>query len=194
MSEDLGRMGAALGDTASQFVEQALVLLFTGTDYSCYRHTDTMRMDDLLVRQRALSLLRDAKEAFQGAVSVWREAAIPPATREQPYPSPAIMSRLRSFERIIDAIDEKMTLVSAAPAPTADAVWKRFREESSLLGALRTHDLELVQACEGALKAVQALSAEALASRDDPAAALQTALTSVDHSLRVRRDLLAVTS
>jgi hypothetical protein len=182
----------AVGDTASDVIENALGLLFTGTDYSCYRRANDLRTDDLLVRRRASAQLIDAQTALRELTVDWQRTSIPPATREQPFPPQQALDRLHAFNRQADAIGDVEGLIRAVPSPATDAVFERFRTETPLLRQLLGSDLMLVQSCKAVNDAVADLTVDRMQNEEHPLAAVEAAVRAVKRALGDRRALLDV--
>src|SRR5437667_12510434 len=83
-------------------VAQQLHLLLTAYGYNLYDSVNRARADDLLVRQRASGTLGDAANLLGRLATEYAARCIPPPTREQPFPPPESMARLRQLESLRD--------------------------------------------------------------------------------------------
>ena len=174
-------------------VVRQLQLLTTGWGYNFYNDANKARADDLLVREKAARYLGDAVAALSALESAYRHAFIPPATREQPFPPPEPMEKLRAIGRLkarVSAVSDHLRGVSA---PTQDKVWFRLRGEQNLLYQLLAADHGMIAGAS--LLADQARDLTADAWNADPTASatpLDTALRDLDDALRQRRDMLSI--
>ncbi len=66
-----------------------------GRRYNFYDKASPARAGDLSVRQRASDALMQAAQTLRLLEADYRRRFLPPATRDQPYPSAEVMAKLR---------------------------------------------------------------------------------------------------
>jgi hypothetical protein len=135
---------------------QAGELLLNGWGFNWYRAENLMRADDILLRNQADQLLGDALAAFRRAETVFRQKYLGSPSRQTPLPDPARMVELQSFRTLLESVEALRTRLRGASMPPDDKVWRRHRDEASLLSSLGQCDAKLAASA-------QALRAEALA-------------------------------
>ncbi len=126
-------------------VVQRLQVLLSGGGYNFYDKANLARADDLLVRQRAGSSLSEAARHLQTMEAEYRRVFLPPSTREQPFPPPEAMEKLRGLTRLAERLRDLESDIRGMAAPAQDKFWWRLRQEVSLLNALLAFDDGLVQ-------------------------------------------------
>ena len=135
-----------MSDTPSQNpIVQRLQVLLSGGGYNFYDKANLARADDLLVRQRAGSSLLEAARHLRTLETEYRQAFLPAATRDQPYPPAEAMEKLRGLTRLAERLRGLESDIRGMAAPAQDKFWWRLRQEVSLLNALITFDDALVQ-------------------------------------------------
>ncbi len=118
--------------------------LFLGWGYDFYKTTNQLRADDQLIRAKVGQLLGFAQADLAAAETAYRRAAIAPPTRANPFPDPAVVAAAQTLERLTREVGGLIGRVAAAPAPSADRMTDRYRDESDTLTYLRDHDRVLV--------------------------------------------------
>lgn len=141
-------------------VVQALQVLVAGTGYNFYESRNTMRADDLLVRQRASGALADGARALAAQEVEYRRRFIPPATREAPFPPAVEMEALRALGRLRARLDSAASQIVGMPVPTQDKTWWRYREEKMTLARLLDFDLQMLRQCDALGSQARMLTAE----------------------------------
>lgn len=154
--------------------------LFLGWGYDFYKTVNQLRADDQLVRAKVGELLGFAQADVAAAETAYRRANIAPPSRAQPFPDPAVVAGAQRLERLARDVGTLIGRVAAAPAPAADRMTDRFRDEAETLTFLRDHDRVLVGQA--------ALLREAVADRDG--AALLAAAGEIDAGLAALRRTL----
>ncbi len=181
----------AISDSSNSPVVRSLQLLTTGWGYNYYDDANKARADDQLVRQKAAYRLGEAASALTDLEAAYRAALVPASTRENPFPAPEIMERLRAIGRLKSRIDERAVRIRGVSAPTQDKIWFRLRQERTLLVQLLTYDESLIAATATVAELARALTVSGWNA--DPAAAaapIDAVLFDIDDSLRSRHDLL----
>jgi hypothetical protein len=92
-----------------------------------YSAKGRLRADDLLIRERVARTLGEASARLRDLASRWRTDRVPPSTRENPFPSAAVMAPLRQADRLGKDIDTVATSVRGLPLMPEDRVWERVR-------------------------------------------------------------------
>jgi len=88
--------------------------------YGFYRDPSSARADDLLVRSQAADALCRAAEAVSASIQS-AHAALPPLSREHPFPDAAALNAIRKLRALHDRIDVVQTrLRGAAALPDRD--------------------------------------------------------------------------
>ncbi len=118
--------------------------LFLGWGYDFYKSTNQLRADDQLIRAKVAQLLGFAAADLAAAETAYRRANIAAPTRAQPFPDAAVVATAKTLERLARDTSALTARVTAAPAPPADRMTDRFRDEAETLTYLRDHDRVLV--------------------------------------------------
>jgi hypothetical protein len=92
-----------------------------------YTSAGRLRADDLLVRERCGQSLGNATARLRQLSAAWRAERVPPSTREEPFPSAAVMEPLRRADRISRSIEDAATEIRGLPLLSPDKVWDRVR-------------------------------------------------------------------
>ncbi|HWE60387.1 MAG TPA: hypothetical protein VHB98_01625 [Chloroflexota bacterium] len=178
-------------DQPTNPLRQQLDLLLTGYGYNFYNAKNTMRADDLLVRQKAADALGQAAATLAALQEAYQRRYAPPGTREQPFPPPECLEHLREIgyarERILTLAGD----IRGMPVPTQDRTWWRYRGERALLGSLLEYDRALVGQSEQLAQQVQLLTANAWHS-GEPYSVLEAQIAQLAMVIRDRRRLLQV--
>jgi hypothetical protein len=130
-----------------------------------YTAKGRLRADDLLVRERTACSLAEATARLRDLASRWRADRVPPSTRDNPFPSAAVMVPLRQADTLGRDIDAVATAVRGLPLLPEDKVWDRVRRGG--LDELMQFDWALVGEADE-LSALLAGAAD-LAAVDQPA-------------------------
>jgi hypothetical protein len=149
------------GDEITNPVLQQLDLLLTGYGYNFYNAKNRMRADDLLVRQKAAETLGLAANALGALQGDYQRRYVPPGTREQPFPPPEQMERLREIGQARDRLSTLAAEIRGMPVPVQDRTWARIRDERSLLESLLQFDRALVGQIEELARTARELTANA---------------------------------
>lgn len=118
--------------------------LFLGWGYDFYKTVNQLRADDQLIRAKVGQLLGFAQADLAAAETAYRLANIAAPTRAKPFPDAAAVAGAKTLERLAREIGTLSGRVAAAPAPPADRMTDRFRDEAETLAYLRDHDRVLV--------------------------------------------------
>lgn len=118
--------------------------LFLGWGYDFYKTTNQLRADDQLIRAKVGQLLGFTQTDLAAAETAYRRERIAPPTRANPFPDPAVIATAQTLERLAREVGALIGRVAAAPAPSADRMTERYRDESDTLTYLRDHDRVLV--------------------------------------------------
>ena len=170
------------------FVTQQLQLLLTAYGYNLYNQANRARADDLLVRQRASGSLGDAANHLSRLAT--EHAAQHVSTREQPFPTPEAMARLRQLQSLRDQVSVLAAKIRGMSAPTQDRTWARFRDEAETLRQLLYFDYRLLTETDAVY---QAVAAQSVATWTDAhAAEIQALLAPVEQTARDRERFLQV--
>jgi len=171
-------------------VVRTVQLLMSGFGYDFYDARNVARANDLLVRAKARELLAEAARALARLEHAFRDAFVPPATREQPLPPADVLQTLRSTARFVQRIDDTAARIAALETPATDAIWFRVRTESALLERLVAFDVDLVVAANDLAATVAALDVDALhGGRSEP---VTQGIARIEHALAERAALLTI--
>jgi hypothetical protein len=155
--------------------------LFHGYGYTFYKLENELRQDDQRVRQLACSLLQRARGALGEAENAYRREMIPPPSRAQPFPDPALVAGAKRLEALALAVSALEAQVRAQPVPGNDLMTRRYHNEAARLAELSERDLLLVEDAQGLCNAVEGQGHAALlpeaAAIDARIAALRQRLT-----------------
>jgi hypothetical protein len=168
-----------------------LELLLTGYGYNYYAVKNTMRADDLLIRQKVSGLLGQAAEALVAQEAAYRRKYVPPSTREQPFPPRETLEVLQDLDRLRSTLLDLAASVRGMPVPAQDRTWWRLRSERALLDQLLRFDLTLVEQATQIETLVQTFTADTW-QFEHPADRARAALSALEGAVRERRALLQV--
>ncbi len=137
-----------MSDAGSEFydadpVSQVAVNLFYGWGYNFYRVENQLRADDLLVRHGVAGLLAEARVAIGSAESAYREAHLPPLSREHPRPDPTALKEARILETLVAQVGAVASRIRSLPVPENDRISQRHRQEADTLARLLQADMAL---------------------------------------------------
>ncbi len=124
-------------------VSQVAVNLFYGWGYNFYRVENQLRADDLLVRHQVAGLLGDARVAIGNAESAYREARLPPLSREHPRPDPQALKDAHVLEGLVAQVGAIASRIRSLPVPENDRIAQRHRLEADTLARLLQADMAL---------------------------------------------------
>ncbi len=179
-----------MSDTPSHnAVVQRLQVLLSGGGYNFYDRANQARADDLLVRQQAGDALTQAARTLRLLETEYRRGFLPPSTREQPYPPPGAMEKLRRLGQLRERLGGLEGDIRGMAAPAGDKFWWRLRQETTLLHALIAFDDGLVQQTSDIAGLVGTWTADAWQAEDltAPLASMIQALAAL---IRDRQQLL----
>ena len=171
-------------------VVQAVHLLMSGFGYNFYDARNVARANDQLVRAAAAGLLADAGRVLARLAFAYREAHLPPATREQPYPPAEALQALRELDKLARRLADAETRLRALETPQHDPIWFRLRDERARLERLLAFDVGLVAAASDLAQRVAALDVEAVHGRRT--AELSAEVDALNRTLDDRRALMTI--
>ncbi len=122
--------------------------LFLGWGYDFYRAENQLRADDQLVRAKARELLGRATASVQAAEAAYRREALPPPSREKPFPDPQAIQSAQALERLGREIAAVSGRLHALPAPGQDLMSLLYRQEAQTLAGLVEIDSRLMGQAE----------------------------------------------
>jgi DNA-binding transcriptional MerR regulator len=179
-----------MSDTPSQNpVTQRLQVLLSGGGYNFYDKANLARADDLLVRQRAGHSLSEAAARLRAMEAEYRQAFLPPVTRDQPMPPAGAMVKLRGLTRLAEQLRGLESDIRGMAAPAQDKFWWRLRSEVSLLNALIAFDDGLLQSSAQIERVVAGWTADRW-HMEDLAAPLMPLVSQLAQLARDRQQLL----
>jgi hypothetical protein len=129
-------------------IGQIAVNLFHGYGYNFYRVENQLRADDQRVREMACALLLRARAAIGAAESAYRRERIPPPTRANPFPEPAVLAGAQTLERLAREVGALEGQVRHQPVPENDRMTQRYRLEAETLQRLTDKDSLLIGRAE----------------------------------------------
>jgi hypothetical protein len=186
--EDVARAlldpSAPATDPAIQLVQVAM----SGFGYNFYDARNVARSNDQIVRARVSDVLGTAALTLSTLEKTYKAHAFPGSTREQPYPPPEVMGRIRAIDDLRKRIEALASALVAAETPATDSTWFRLRDERTLLQSLVAYDVVLAG---GADRLAAAASLIAPSDVEDAAlAALESELQELQTAFTKRRNLL----
>ncbi len=173
-------------DPSVAFAQVAL----SGFGFNFYDARNQARANDLLVRERVSNLLADAAALLRKLETRYGERYIPPATRDQPFPPPDAMRRVKTLHDLSARIDAAGSSVLTLEVPGADPIWSRLRDELPTLHRLVAFDVGLASAATALFERANAVTPEAVES-DAAFGAFEEDLTVLRKALVERRALLS---
>ncbi len=141
-------------------VRRQLDLWMNAFGYNLYEQKNRARADDLLVRERAGSLIGEAAGALRNLRTDYRRRFVPPPSRDQPSPLPAHLEALAALARLQERLEGLETRVRSMAVPTADRAWDHFRNEKGLLTELLLRDYNLIAPAQQLRELAQSLRPE----------------------------------
>ncbi len=147
------------GPSSDPLIQKLQVLVGT-PGYNHYDDRNTLRADDLLVRQRASGALAEGARAVAALEGEYRRRFIPAATRDSPYPPADALESLRALGRLRGRLDDVAAQIVGMPVPTQDKIWWRFRDEKTLLARLLDFDYQLLLQSNAVGQAARDLTAD----------------------------------
>jgi hypothetical protein len=124
----------------------AVLRKLTQAGYAYYRDTARQRADDLFVRARAADALGQATARLAARLQAARRA-MPPATREQPFADPALMTGiagLRETQARLAALETRLR----GPAALPDRDFAKMRASAAHCDRLVQLDAALLETAE----------------------------------------------
>jgi hypothetical protein len=171
-------------------VVQAVHLLMSGFGYNFYDARNVARANDQRVRAAAAGLLADGGRLMARLAFAYREAHVPPATREQPYPPAEALAALKQWEKLERRLAEVETRLRSLETPQHDAIWFRLRDERARLERLLAFDVGLVATASDLARSIAALDAEAIHVRRT--AELSAEIERLDRTIDARQALMSL--
>lgn len=179
-----------MAETTNPILQQ-LDLLMLGYGFNFYRAESKLRADDLLVRQKACAQLGRAASRIGDLTAEFQNTCIPAPTRDQPYPPPELTRRLADLQSLRQRIFDSAAMIQGLPAPAQDRIWRRLRDEHTVLQSLLTADLGLLQRTAAVAEAAAGLTAPAWTHTDAESPLLQH-LTAIHELCQARQNLLEI--
>ena len=127
-----------------------------------------------------MAVLRDVAVQYQREV-------VPPASRERPFPDPAIVAPMRRADQARTAVTACHDALRGLSAPGSDHVWNRHRQPTPLLALLVATDRQLVYQSDQVAASLQGLTAGTLSVYDW--APFEAALAGLRQAIERRRGL-----
>lgn len=135
---------AAMGATMDQ-IRQVVRFAIGEAAENPYDSPASMRALDQVIRSQAVALVTRAARSWRARYSTLlgqgahlaRDARTPPAQA---------LATARAYKALADGLSGLASQISALPAPAQDHVWRRIRDERTLLDTLIALDYELVLA------------------------------------------------
>ena len=165
-------------------LEKIAINLFYGWGYNFYRLENQLRADDLLIREKACSLLGEARASVEAAEGDFRRTAIPAPSRAAPFPDAAVIAEAKALEALSRAIGALEGQIRAQPAPESDRMTELFRRERDVLVALGKQDHRLIGQAELLRDTLDRADAKTIAGMR---AELEDGLHAIATTLRERR-------
>jgi hypothetical protein len=171
---------------ATRFVQ----VMLSGFGYNFHDAKNVARANDQLIRQRANALLAEAAGALGRVEGDFRDAYVPPSTREQPFPPADVMAALKLAEKLRHRVEELASSVLTLEAPGGDKLWARLRSEKELLERLLAVDIGVVVKAHDVLDAAKTINAESVKGRQ--LAPVEELLAPFEQVLTDRRALFSI--
>lgn len=145
------------------------VELFYGWGYNSYKTENKLRADDQLVRNEICGWLGQARAIMAQREADFRREALPPPTREKPFPDAGAVATAQAMQRAQKTIEALETQIRNLPTPLDDRTWARHRNRDETLATLRQVDLDLAGAVLGLVQDIaQSDRVDVLASHSGP--------------------------
>lgn len=123
-----------------------VVELFYGWGYNAYKTENNLRADDQLVRNEICGWLGQARALMARREADFRREALPPPTREKPFPDAGAVAMAKAMQRAQQDIEALEAKIRNLPTPLDDRTWARHRNRDETLATLRQVDLDLAGA------------------------------------------------
>jgi hypothetical protein len=149
---------AEMGATLEQ-IRQVVRFAVAKAGDNPYDSPASMRALDQVIRSQAVALVTRAARTWRARYSALlgqgahlaRDARIPPAQA---------LATARAYKALADSLSGLASQISALPTPSQDNVWRKIRDERTLLDTLIALDYELVLV----LNQIETLTEEARAA------------------------------
>jgi hypothetical protein len=168
---------------------RALQVALSAWGYDFHNPANVARSNDLLVRQRVSGWIRDAAAAADDLERRYARERITPATKERPFPDPAVAHSIRAIRGLRDNLQALASRIDALETPAGDRVWNRFSKERALLDALVTADVALLAYAQTIRSAMLQLDVESV-DREFPFSEISALLAQIAKQLTQRADVL----
>ena len=183
-----------MSDAGSEFyaadpVSQVAINLFYGWGYNFYRVENQLRADDLLVRHQVAGILGDARVAIGAAESAYRDAHLPPPSRENPRPDPAALKSARILEGLAAQVGAVASRVRSLPVPENDRISQRHRQEADTLERLLKADMALSGHAELLVRGLRGQNPMWIIEHAEE---IKTHIGAIETALRDRQAILAL--
>jgi hypothetical protein len=172
-------------------ISQEIEHLLLGGGFNFYRVENQLRADDLLVRQRAGNSLGLAAAQLDKLSQEFQRTCIAAPTRDCPYPPAEVMERLNALRRLRQRIITANSLLQALSSPAQDKIWRRFRDEQTLLTSLLNADIAMLRQAAELGQLAESLTAHDWKSAD-AGAVIDSACDRWDQTIRSRQELLEI--
>ena len=170
-------------------VSQVAINLFYGWGYNFYRVENQLRADDLLVRHQVAGILGDARVAIGQAEAAYREAHLPPLSREAPRPDPTAMKQARLLETLSGQVGAVASRVRSLPVPENDRISQRHRQEADTLARLLEADMALAGHAELLSRTLRDQGADWILQHADE---IKGHVAAIESALRDRQAILSL--
>jgi hypothetical protein len=175
----------------NQTTREEMEHLLLGYGFNFYRIENQLRADDLLVRQRAGAALGHAAARLDQLARQFQRTCIPAPTRDSPFPPADAMERLNAIRRSRQRVMDQNSFLQGMPAPAQDQIWRRLRDEQTLLESLINADIAMLRLAGEVEAQAQSLSAQGWKS-PDAGTGLEAACERWDAAIRARQELLQI--
>ena len=139
------------------------------------------------MREKACSLLGEARASVEQAEATYRRTEMPPPTRSKPFPEPAVIATAQALERLSREIGTLEGLIRAQPAPESDRMSELHRRETDVLNQLGACDHTLIGQAE-VLRVKLAGQPAAEMVKNLPV--MEDGVRAIEETLRQRRAIL----
>lgn len=169
--------------------EQVAITLFYGWGYNFYRLENQLRADDLLVRHKVAGILGDARVAIGNAEAAYRDAHLPPLSREHPRPDPTALKEARVLEALVAQVAAVAGRIRSLPVPEDDRISQRHRQEGDTLARLLQADMALTGRAETLCRSLREQSPDWIVGHAED---LRKHIDVIEVALRDRQSLLSL--
>ena len=167
-------------------VGRTVDLMLSGWGYNYHAPLAKARENDQIVRRLASAALTQAQDRLRRLEADYRQAKVPPPSRQKPFPTQEVQELLGQLHRVNAAVKEFIAALDSMESSLVDHQSKRLRNEQEYLVKLTLADIQLVLAAQSVRDGAGRLSLSDIGTVNGPKV-LDPLLDEFSRRLRDRR-------